>query len=86
MFVLEDLKDSKKEILEKILSESGREGVISFCAGLLDKRAYFTVDMKGNIKRKRMNYAVPAAVSVQKGQRFYKLYCREFRFCRKNKD
>ncbi len=85
MFVLEDLKDSKKEILEKILSESGREGVISFCAGLLDKRAYFTVDMKGNIKRKRMNYAVPAAVFAEKDNVFTDYIAENLDFTEKTK-
>lgn len=85
MFVLEDLKDRKKETLEKILSEYGREGVLSFCAGVLDKRAYFTVDMNGNIKRKKMNYAVCAAVSVQEDSIFTNYVAENLDFAEKIK-
>ena len=57
MFTQEDLKKDRKDVINKILLESGRGEVISFCSEVLDKRAYFTVDMHGNIKRKKYNYA-----------------------------
>lgn len=66
MFTLEDLKSNRKEIVEKILETQGRDKVISFCSQLLDKRAYFTIDMNGNIKRKKMNYVIPATVFAEK--------------------
>lgn len=54
MFTQEDLKKDRKDVINKILLESGRGEVISFCSEVLDKRAYFTVDMHGNIKRKNI--------------------------------
>ena len=70
MFTQEDLKKDRKDVINKILLESGRGEVISFCSEVLDKRAYFTVDMHGNIKRKKYNYAVPAAVFMENDNEF----------------
>ncbi len=85
MFILEDLKDNKKEIIEKILSESGRAGAVSFCAGVLDKRAYFTVDMNENIKRKKMNYVIPASVFLKEDSSFIDYIAENIDFAEKTK-
>lgn len=85
MFTLEDLKNDKKDILEKVLLESGRAGVISFCSEVLDKRAYFTVDMYGNIKRKKYNYMVPLAVFTENDADFINYTVESLDFTEKTK-
>ncbi|MDX8335283.1 hypothetical protein [Candidatus Cetobacterium colombiensis] len=39
-------------------------------ADILDKRAYFTVDCEGSIKRKEMNYTIPAMVFCKNDELF----------------
>lgn len=85
MFTLEDLKKNKEDVIEKILLESGRGGVISFCSEVLDKRAYFTVDMYGNIKRKKYNYAVSSAVFIEQDREFIKYISENLDFIEKTK-
>lgn len=85
MFTLEDLKKNKKDVMDKILLESGREGVISFCSGVLDKRAYFTVDMYGNIKRKKYNHAAAAAVFMEDNSKFIDYISENLDFAEKTK-
>lgn len=80
MVTLVDLKDLRKivnegqqeerQVLEKLLAEEGRSGVISFCSGALDKRAYFTVNSKGKINRKDYNYAISSAVFTGDDEKF----------------
>lgn len=84
-FTLEDLKSNKKDIIEKIAGEHGRNGVISFCANVLDKRAYFTVDMNGKIKRKKMSYAIPASVLVNDDKMFIDCVADSIDFTEKTK-
>ena len=85
MFTQEDLKKNKKDVVNKILLESGRGEVISFCSEVLDKRAYFTVDMHGNIKRKKYNYAVPAAVFMENDNEFANYISENLNFAEKIK-
>lgn len=85
MFTLEDLKKDRKDVIEKILLESGRAGVISFCSEVLDKRAYFTVDMYGNIKRKEYEYVIPAAVFTEKDADFINYTAESLDFTEKTK-
>lgn len=85
MFTQEDLKKNKKDVINKILLESGRGEVISFCSEVLDKRAYFTVDMYGNIKRKKYNYAVPAAVFMENDNEFADYISENLNFAEKIK-
>lgn len=85
MFTLEDLKKNKKDTVEKILEQSGRDGVISFCSEVLDKRAYFTVDMYGNIKRKENSYIIPAAVFTESDADFIDYTVENLDFTEKTK-
>ena len=85
MFTQEDLKKDRKDVINKILLESGRGEVISFCSEVLDKRAYFTVDMHGNIKRKKYNYAVPAAVFMENDNEFADYISENLNFTEKTK-
>lgn len=85
MFVLEDLKNNKKDVMEKILLESGRGEVISFCSEVLDKRAYFTVDVNGKIKRKKLNYIIPAAVFMESDADFINYTAENLDFAEKIK-
>lgn len=85
MFTLEDLKKDRKDIMEKVLQESGRQGVISFCSEVLDKRAYFTVDMYGNIKRKKYDYVIPMAVFTENDVDFINYTAESLDFTEKTK-
>lgn len=85
MFTQEDLKKNKRDVINKILLESGRGEVISFCSEVLDKRAYFTVDMHGNIKRKKYNYAVPAAIFMENDNEFADYISENLNFAEKIK-
>ena len=85
MFTQEDLKKNKRDVINKILLESGRGEVISFCSEVLDKRAYFTVDMHGNIKRKKYNYAVPAAIFMENDDEFADYISENLNFAEKIK-
>ena len=85
MFTQEDLKKNKRDVINKILLESGRGEVISFCSEVLDKRAYFTVDMHGNIKRKKYNYAVPAAIFMENDNEFANYISENLNFAEKIK-
>lgn len=85
MFTLENLKNDKKDIIEKIVKEQGRSGVISFCSQVLDKRAYFTIDMNGAIKRKKMNYVIPSAVFTDEDSDFVCHVVNSINFAEKTK-
>lgn len=70
MVTLVDLKERKRDTLEKILLEEGRDKVISFSTEVLDKRAYFTIDIDGKIKRKDYTYILDSAVFIQEDNKF----------------
>lgn len=85
MVTLEDLKNSKKEVISKIIADFGRGEAVRFCSEVLDKRAYFTVDLDGNIKRKKCNYVIPAAVFLEDNQKFIDYVAESLNFSEKVK-
>ena len=71
MVTLDDLKKNKNEILKNISNnEKGRDEIISLCSPVLDKRAYFTIDNFGKVKRKNYNYNLAATVFVDDNNDF----------------
>lgn len=70
MVTLDDLKKDKKEVLKKIFIEGGREKVISFCSPVIDKRAYFTINKFGKVKRKMYNYNLASSVFIDNDEEF----------------
>ena len=57
--MLSIIKEGRKEELKSLLEEYGKVEVLSSCAQFLDKRAYVTIDITGNIKRKKGNLTLP---------------------------
>lgn len=64
--ILEILKEKKIDIIEKIVNEKGRCKAVSYFGEVLDNRSYFTIDRKGKIDRKNMNYVLPVAAFSEK--------------------
>lgn len=85
MFTPENLKKNKKDVIENILFNVGREEVISFCSEFLDKRAYFTMDNIGNIKRKDYTYIIPSAVFMENDRDFIDYISKNLDFAEKIK-
>lgn len=57
--VLDMIRGVDRESVQKILDEKGKTATLSLFAEFLNKRAYLTVDICGNIKRKRGNLILP---------------------------
>lgn len=53
------IKENRKEELSSLLQEFGKLRLLSECAQFLDKRAFTTIDLQGNIKRKINNFILP---------------------------
>lgn len=57
--ILDIIKEKDEKNLRNYLKESGKKKVLSESAQLLDKRAYLTIDTKGVIRRKKVNFTLP---------------------------
>lgn len=63
--IIEILRKKDYEKIEEYLQLKGRKATIEKLAEYLDKRAYFTICASGEIKKKEINYAIPAAAFVE---------------------
>lgn len=57
--ILTIIKEKNKSEIINILETEGKIKTLSFFAEVLDKRAYFTLDCEGTIKRKKLNFILP---------------------------
>lgn len=57
--MLNIIKEKREQELINFLDEFGKIKVLSESAQFLDKRAYITIDIYGNLKRKRGNLTLP---------------------------
>ncbi|MBU3842759.1 MAG: hypothetical protein IAA47_07245 [Candidatus Fusobacterium pullicola] len=57
--MLDIIREKDEKNLRSYLKESGKIEVLSESAQFLDKRSYLTIDTKGDIKRKKGNFALP---------------------------
>lgn len=57
--MLNILKGKEEKKLGTLLKEYGKIRVLSEIAQFLDKRAYITIDISGNLKRKKANLTLP---------------------------
>lgn len=57
--MLNIIKEKREQELISLLDEFGKIEVLSESAQFLDKRAYITIDILGNLKRKRGNLTLP---------------------------
>ena len=53
------IKENDKSYLLSLLEESGKVKTLSAFAPVLDKRAYFTINESGELKRKNNNLIIP---------------------------
>lgn len=57
--ILTIIKEKNKNEIINMLKTNGKIKTLSFFAEVLNKRAYFTLDSEGTIKRKKLNYIIP---------------------------
>lgn len=57
--IISTIKENDKNYILSLLAENGKIYTLSTFASLLDKRAYFTINKEGELKRKDNNLIVP---------------------------